>query len=103
LRRTHFAEKIHAYTLPRDKPNSRVKDLVDFVLLCDREININLLKTACDLVFRLRKTHPLPIELPEPPRTWEEPFKKLATQCEIEVSMDAGFQKVREKYKLIHY
>lgn len=25
----HLAEKLHAYTLPRDRPNSRVKDLVD--------------------------------------------------------------------------
>ena len=28
-----LAEKIHSYTLPRQKPNSRVKDLIDIVLL----------------------------------------------------------------------
>jgi hypothetical protein len=29
-----FAEKLHAYTLPRQgRPNARVKDLVDLVLL----------------------------------------------------------------------
>lgn len=32
-REQQFAEKIHAYTLPRAKPNTRVKDLVDLVLL----------------------------------------------------------------------
>ena len=28
-----FAEKLHAYTLPRSTPNSRVKDLIDLLLL----------------------------------------------------------------------
>ena len=30
---THIAEKLHAYTLPRVRPNSRVKDLPDIALL----------------------------------------------------------------------
>jgi hypothetical protein len=30
-----FAEKVHAYTLPRKTPNSRVKDLVDILLLIE--------------------------------------------------------------------
>jgi len=30
---THIAEKLHAYTLPRDRPNTRVKDLPDLALL----------------------------------------------------------------------
>ena len=32
-REQQSAEKIHAYTLPRSSPNSRVKDLVDLALL----------------------------------------------------------------------
>jgi len=32
-REQQFAEKIHAYTLPRSATNSRVKDLVDMALL----------------------------------------------------------------------
>jgi hypothetical protein len=32
-REQQFAEKVHAYTLPRSTPNSRVKDLVDLALL----------------------------------------------------------------------
>ena len=32
-REQQFAEKLHAYTLPRSTPNSRVKDLVDLALL----------------------------------------------------------------------
>jgi Nucleotidyl transferase AbiEii toxin, Type IV TA system len=30
---THIAEKLHAYTIPRVRPNSRVKDLPDLALL----------------------------------------------------------------------
>jgi hypothetical protein len=30
---THIAEKLHAYTLPRARPNSRLKDLPDLALL----------------------------------------------------------------------
>jgi hypothetical protein len=32
-RTTHLAEKLHAYTLPRERENSRVKDLPDIALL----------------------------------------------------------------------
>lgn len=32
---THIAEKLHAYTLPRPRPNSRVKDLPDIALLAE--------------------------------------------------------------------
>jgi hypothetical protein len=30
---THVAEKLHAYTMPRQRPNTRVKDLPDIALL----------------------------------------------------------------------
>jgi hypothetical protein len=30
---THIAEKLHAYTMPRRRPNTRVKDLPDIALL----------------------------------------------------------------------
>jgi hypothetical protein len=30
---THIAEKLHAYTMPRKRPNTRVKDLPDIALL----------------------------------------------------------------------
>ena len=32
-----FAEKIHSYTLPRDKINTRTKDLIDAVLLLNQK------------------------------------------------------------------
>lgn len=30
---SHIAEKLHAYTMPRSRPNSRMKDLPDLALL----------------------------------------------------------------------
>src|SRR5438034_4595286 len=33
----HLAEKLHAYTLPRDQENTRAKDLVDLVALAALE------------------------------------------------------------------
>jgi hypothetical protein len=63
-----LAEKIHSYTQPRQKQNSRVKDLVDIVLLT-RNFKINKEQMADSLqrTFKLRKTHPLPRELSAPP------------------------------------
>jgi len=37
-REQQFAEKIHAYTLPRSSPNSRVRDPVDLYLLISRSV-----------------------------------------------------------------
>jgi hypothetical protein len=66
---THLAEKLHAYTMPRKRPNSRVKDLPDIGLLAGvRSLEADRLRAALDLTFRFRNTHPLPGSLPAPPR-----------------------------------
>jgi hypothetical protein len=74
-----LAEKIHAYTFPwRDRDNTRVKDLVDMVLLLDAgEIQPELIKGALVATFEVRGTHPLPDQLPEPPADWAEPYAAL--------------------------
>jgi Nucleotidyl transferase AbiEii toxin, Type IV TA system len=36
-RLTHIAEKLHAYTVPRPSPNSRVRDIPDLALLAELE------------------------------------------------------------------
>jgi hypothetical protein len=69
-----FAEKIHAYTLFRgDKLNSRVKDLVDILLLMRmRSLDFEKLRANLQKVFKIRNTHVLPTQLPTPPleRVW---------------------------------
>jgi hypothetical protein len=65
------AEKLHAYTLPRSTPNSRVKDLVDLLLLIrSGEVRQAQLAEAVRLTFDRRKTHALPQILVPPPESW---------------------------------
>jgi hypothetical protein len=65
---THIAEKLHAYTMPRSRPNSRVKDLPDLALLATtKSLDARRLRAALGQTFSFRKTHPLPDKLPDPP------------------------------------
>ena len=67
-REQQFAEKIHAYTLPRSSPNSRVKDLVDLALLiADNQLDRQRVIDALHLTFDRRGTHALPTSLSVPP------------------------------------
>jgi Nucleotidyl transferase AbiEii toxin, Type IV TA system len=80
-----FAEKAHAYTLPRKRTNSRVKDLVDLLFLLD-EIGLpepERVATAIKATFKRRATHPLPSALPEPPAEWEETYAALVAEYEL--------------------
>jgi hypothetical protein len=64
-----FAEKFHAYTLPREgRTNTRTKDLVDMVLLV-REQVLDRPKTAAAIraTFARRLTHKVPERLVSPP------------------------------------
>ena len=91
-----FAEKLHAYTLPRvERPNTRVKDLVDLVLLVKMQtLNIEVLKEALRLVFKVRQTHPLPRRAHAPPPTWKVPYSELAKECTLELDLDEAFREV---------
>src|SRR3989339_2070314 len=70
----HFAEKIHAYTLPRSGAfNSRVKDLVDIVLLIKHgKIKKTVLTKALKETFEKKRTHDLPKTLDDPPSEWDK-------------------------------
>jgi hypothetical protein len=82
-REQQFAEKIHAYTLPRGgRRNSRVKDLVDRLLLVELGgMDRGVLTQALKATFDRRATHSLPHSLPEPPADWAKPFAALAQEC----------------------
>jgi predicted nucleotidyltransferase component of viral defense system len=77
-----FAEKIHAYTFTwQDRNNTRVKDLVDLVLLVHSGLlEAAQVREALQVTFRLRATHPLTDELPKPPEAWSESFAALAIE-----------------------
>jgi nucleotidyltransferase AbiEii toxin of type IV toxin-antitoxin system len=61
-REQQFAEKLHAYTLPRQSAvNSRVRDLVDMVLLIQSDTMVeDKVAEAVSINFERRKTHVLP-------------------------------------------
>ena len=82
-----FAEKIHTYTFPwRDRDNTRVKDIVDIVLLMDSGLlEPNRVKRALRATFETRGTHPLPERLPMPPTDWAEPYAALAQDLQLPV------------------
>lgn len=94
---THLAEKLHAYTLPRPRPNSRVKDLPDLALLGTiRELEAEDLLGALRWTFDLRKTHPLPIALPTPPAEWPPIYSRMATANRLRWStLDEVFDATR--------
>ena len=76
----HLAEKLHAYTIPRDSTNSRVRDLPDMGLLLVEPIEANLLSKRLADLFGRRNTHPPPQSLQDHPAEWAEPYLKLLQQ-----------------------
>jgi hypothetical protein len=81
---THIAEKLHAYTMPRMRPNSRVKDLPDLALLATaRPLDAKRLKTALEQTFTFRKTHALPTSVPTPIAAWRTPYEALAREDQL--------------------
>lgn len=94
-----FAEKIHAYSMPRERPNSRVKDLIDLLLLINMiNFNKNRCTTALKAIFKVRRTHTLPVQLVKPPLEWESLFKKMALECGLEPNIQTAFDVVANYY-----
>ena len=92
----HLAEKVHAYSrLYIDRENSRVKDLVDILLIAqENRLDAGLLYRSIQETFAVRQTHPLPSILPEPPSSWSLPYRKLAGEVGLsEDDLEAGFAK----------
>jgi hypothetical protein len=95
-REQQFAEKIHAYTLPRNNANSRVKDLVDMALLIGSGgLDKQRILEALRLTFERRGTHNLPASLVQPPADWQIPFHVLAEECGLPVDVAAVFAGVQ--------
>ncbi len=95
-REQQFAEKLHAYTLPRSSANSRVKDLVDLALLVESgELATERIQEAVHLTFQRRGTHVLPSVLLPPPPDWRKRVEALAEECRLPRAMDAVFDGVR--------
>jgi len=79
-----LAEKVHAFTRRYgSREASRVRDLIDILLIgqmCD--FAIEALRDVLTSTFVARNTHPLPEQLPTPPRSWSRPFSRLAAELD---------------------
>ena len=99
-REQQFAEKIHAYTLPRNAANSRVKDLVDLALLIGSGgLDRQKILDALSLTFERRATHDLPAGLVPPPADWQIPFQALAEECGLQTDVAAVFAGIQEYFE----
>jgi len=95
-----FAEKIHAYTLPRnERANSRVRDLIDMYLLVAAGLNPVHTRTCLAKTFDRRQPHTLPAQLVPPPEEWNRPFAVMARECDMSPEVEVAFQVVSEFFR----
>jgi predicted nucleotidyltransferase component of viral defense system len=80
-----FAEKIHAYTRPRDVENTRAKDLADMVWFTTRHaFRSQALIEAGLATFVRRGEHPWPPILATPPAVWARQYAFLRREMDLE-------------------
>ncbi|MFI6210857.1 nucleotidyl transferase AbiEii/AbiGii toxin family protein [Nocardia brasiliensis] len=84
-RRQHFAEKLHALTRDYgDRPNTRVKDLVDLILLIEDGLaSDTALVAVVTHVFAVRATHAVPHLLEDPPPLWRAQYPEAAAHLTV--------------------
>ncbi len=81
---SHIAEKLHALTMPRPRPNTRVRDLPDIALLATTgAIDGAELRRAIETTFAFRATHSVPTAVPPPPAFWDAPYAAMAASDEL--------------------
>lgn len=83
--RQQYAEKLHALTRTYESgASTRVKDLVDLVLLIEDGVPADTrVVAAVRRVFHVRRAHPFPTDLGSPPEAWREPFRRLAAEVAL--------------------
>ena len=97
-----FAEKVHSYTLPRTgRINSRVKDLVDLVLILDKDAPApDSVRPAIQATFDHRGTHEIPVTIPAAPPTWTSSFTAMAKEVKIsETTVEGAVARLNDYWK----
>jgi len=86
------AEKLHAYTRRYNGESTRVRDLVDLVIICLFEtIDAHRLRNEIARTFARRGTHPVPDRLPAPPPEWARAFTEEVKATGIPPALSDGF------------
>jgi len=82
----HAAEKLHA--MLRDfgeRENTRVRDLVDLVLLVEHELlTVAIVTTSVRQVWAERDGIDPPVDLPALPESWPSRYERLATEHHVD-------------------
>ncbi len=82
----HLAEKLHALSAidAHPRPSTRVKDLVDVVLVADAGlVDVERLARRLRAVFRARDGALPPPHLPEPPAAWRADYADLVAPYSV--------------------
>jgi predicted nucleotidyltransferase component of viral defense system len=91
-----FAEKLHSYTRFRDYENSRVKDLLDMVLLInDNKMIPQRVLDITEATFKKRDGAVFPPVFHVPPGNWKKKYIEYAKECGIEEDIMSAVEKVR--------
>lgn len=94
-----IAEKLHAYTsrYAGDRPSSRVKDLIDIVLMSElASFAFERLREVIVATFEARATQPLPDAFPAPPSEWAQPYRVLAEEVGLDPDSSVGHRLAAE-------
>jgi predicted nucleotidyltransferase component of viral defense system len=97
----HLAEKLHAYTrtYAANRPSSRVKDLVDMVLIASHNrIESDSLRNAIIDVFSSRASLEVPSRFIDPPAMWRDRYAALIKPIGIDTDMAVGASIARELF-----
>lgn len=92
----HAAEKFHAFArlYAGDRPSSRVKDLLDLVLLVDAGLLGESARLGVRLrhVWSTRDAAPPPTHLPVPPASWQADYERFRADLELTAqTVDAAY------------
>ena len=95
-----FAEKLHAYTRPREV-RTRVKDLVDLTAILEvlrEELPpAQEMRRTIQATFERYSTHSLSDPLPSPPEGWRGSFKATAEDLALDTTdVEAAYRKLEE-------
>ena len=97
----HLAEKLHAYTrtYAGGRPSTRVKDLVDVVVIANTSgIDAARLAEAITVIFARRAEHAVPSAVPAPPAEWATPWRRLARDVPATDDIAEGYRTAVELF-----
>jgi len=85
---------VHVYTrtYPGERRSSRVKDLIDLVLIRSAiAFEAGRVQETLHGTFAQRGTYPLPATLPLPPADWGPAYRRLARAVGLDPDVRIGF------------